>query len=59
MGRLLSGKVPTEWVKVSVEMLASDGEAYALIFILETKTKQNNNKQREKRWAAPLRGQDQ
>lgn len=49
MGRLLSAKVPTEWVKVSVEMLASDGEAYALAFILETKTKQNNNKQRVKR----------
>lgn len=49
MWRLLSSKVPTEWVKVSVEMLVSDGEAYALAFILETKTNQNNNKQREKR----------
>lgn len=46
MWRLLSGKAPTEWMKVSVEMLVSDGEAYALAFILETKPKQQ---QREKR----------
>lgn len=54
MWRLLSGKVPTEWVKVLVEMLVSVGEARALAFILETKTKQNKTITNKERSAEQL-----